>query len=327
MTTAWKRSRSTSRPTWSRISVETFTALRAYKIARQFRRRGVPVVMGGYHVTLMPEEAAQEADALVIGDAEPVWQQLLDDARQRRLQPTLRRPGPSLLDAARPRREIFAGKPYQNITLVEFARGCNFKCDFCSITAFHGANQNHRPAREVAAEMAATGSRRFFIVDDNIVSQPTKVPRAVPGADPARHQLGRAGQHPHRPGRRAARPDGQERLPGRPDRHGIAGPGQPARHGQELEPRRRQLCREPATASASTAWRSTARLSLATTTTTARSVAAQHRVRPRAEAVPGGVQPSGALPGDAALSPAASTEGRLLKPKLVARSATAGSAM
>jgi radical SAM superfamily enzyme YgiQ (UPF0313 family) len=54
-------------------------------------------------------------------------------------------------------------------------RGCNFKCDFCSITAFHGANQNHRPAREVAAEMTATGSRRFFIVDDNVVSQPAKV--------------------------------------------------------------------------------------------------------------------------------------------------------
>src|SRR5258707_13920999 len=64
------------------LSVETFTALRAYKIARQFRARGVPVVMGGYHVTLCPDEAAGEADVLVVGDAEPVWQQLLDDARR-----------------------------------------------------------------------------------------------------------------------------------------------------------------------------------------------------------------------------------------------------
>ena len=55
------------------ISVETFTALRAYRIARQFRCRGVPVVMGGYHVTLLPEEARQEADAIVVGDAEPIW--------------------------------------------------------------------------------------------------------------------------------------------------------------------------------------------------------------------------------------------------------------
>lgn len=157
------------------MSVETFTALRAYKIARQFRARGVPVVMGGYHVTLMPDEARQEADAIVVGDAEPVWRQLLDDARRGCLEPVYDGRGRHGLRGIRPARRIFAGKSYQNITLVEFARGCNFKCDFCSITAFHDANQNHRPADEVAAEMVATGSKRFFIVDDNIVSQPNKV--------------------------------------------------------------------------------------------------------------------------------------------------------
>ncbi len=154
------------------ISVETFTALRAYKIARKFRAAGVPVVLGGYHVTLLPDEAALEADAIVVGDAEPVWAQLLDDARHHRLQPRYDGRARRALVNLRPRREIFAGKQYQRITLVEFARGCNFKCDFCSITAFHQASQNHRPARDVVAEMEATGSRRFFIVDDNIVSQP-----------------------------------------------------------------------------------------------------------------------------------------------------------
>src|SRR5271165_3608471 len=68
------------------LSVETFTALRAYKIARQFRARGAPVIMGGYHVTLMPDEAQQEADAIVLGDAEPIWHRLIDDARHRRLE-------------------------------------------------------------------------------------------------------------------------------------------------------------------------------------------------------------------------------------------------
>src|SRR5438270_10389582 len=58
------------------MSVETFTALRSYRIARQFRARGVPVVMGGYHVTLMPDEAAEKADAIIVGDAEPVWAQI-----------------------------------------------------------------------------------------------------------------------------------------------------------------------------------------------------------------------------------------------------------
>jgi radical SAM superfamily enzyme YgiQ (UPF0313 family) len=156
------------------LSVETFTALRAYKIARRFRACGVPVVMGGYHVTLLPDEASREADAIVVGDAEPVWAQVLDDVRRGRLQPVYDGRGRRTLGGLRPRRELFEGKSYQNITLVEFARGCNFKCDFCSITAFHDANQNHRPVRDVAAEMEATGSRRFFIVDDNIVSQPAQ---------------------------------------------------------------------------------------------------------------------------------------------------------
>ena len=156
------------------ISVETFTALRAYKIARQFRERGVPVVLGGYHVTLVPEEAEAEADAIVIGDADGVWEQIIDDARLGRLRDRYQSDKRPTLTGIRPRRELFAGKNYQNLTLVEFARGCNFRCDFCSITAFHHASQSHRPAREVAAEMEATGSRRFFIVDDNIVSQPQK---------------------------------------------------------------------------------------------------------------------------------------------------------
>src|SRR3954452_14804810 len=67
------------------LSVETFTALRAYRIARRFREQGIPVVMGGYHVTLLPEEAAEEADAVVVGDAEPVWKQLIADVRNKNL--------------------------------------------------------------------------------------------------------------------------------------------------------------------------------------------------------------------------------------------------
>jgi radical SAM superfamily enzyme YgiQ (UPF0313 family) len=156
------------------ISVETYTALRAYRIAREFHLRGVPVVMGGFHATLLPAEVGQHADAVVVGDAESVWPGLLADARAGRLQPVYRAAPRQSLAGIRPRREIFAGKRYQNITLVESARGCNFRCDFCAITAFYQAAQHHRPAKEVAAEMESTGSRRFFIVDDNIVSQPAK---------------------------------------------------------------------------------------------------------------------------------------------------------
>jgi len=154
------------------ISVETFTALRAYRIAGGFRARGVPVVLGGYHVTLIPEEAAQQCDAIVVGDAEPVWRQLLDDARCGRLASRYDGSAPHSLAGLRPRRDLFRGKNYQRVALVESTRGCPFHCDFCSITAFHGARQNRRPPREVAAEMEASGCRWFFLVDDNLSAHP-----------------------------------------------------------------------------------------------------------------------------------------------------------
>ena len=156
------------------ISVETFTALRAYRIAAQFRVQGVPVVLGGYHVTLIPEEAAQYADAIVVGDAEPIWNTLIADARRGQLREQYDGRGQRELRDVRPDRSIFGNRNYQNITLVEYARGCNFRCDFCSITAFHKAAQSHRPARDVAEEMETSGSRRFFVVDDNVVSEPSK---------------------------------------------------------------------------------------------------------------------------------------------------------
>jgi radical SAM superfamily enzyme YgiQ (UPF0313 family) len=88
------------------LSVETFTALRAYKIARRFRACGVPVVMGGYHVTLLPDEASRESDAIVVGDAEPVWAQVLDDARRGCLQPVYDGRGRRTVGGLRPRREL-----------------------------------------------------------------------------------------------------------------------------------------------------------------------------------------------------------------------------
>ena len=67
------------------MTVETYTARRSYQLATEYRRRGVKVVMGGYHPSFLPEEALQFADAVVIGDAEGVWPEVVDDARHHRL--------------------------------------------------------------------------------------------------------------------------------------------------------------------------------------------------------------------------------------------------
>ena len=149
------------------LSVETYTARRAYQIAMEYRQRGVPVVMGGVHPTLMPDEAAQFADAVVVGDAEGVWGQLVDDARSRGLKPRYESRFPSL-EGLKVDRSIFAGKRYVKVPLVQFGRGCRFACDFCSIKSFYGNNVRHRPVSEVAAEIGALGRKQVFFTDDNL---------------------------------------------------------------------------------------------------------------------------------------------------------------
>lgn len=157
------------------ISVETYTAKRAYQIASDYRRRGVKVVMGGFHATLCPDEVAEYADAVVVGEAERVWAQVIDDARagtlQRRYQGTGGRPS---LAGLSPDRSIFKGKRYLPIGLVEAGRGCHFKCEFCAVTSVFNASQTRRPAGEILNELRyvrdAFGRKLFFFVDDNITS-------------------------------------------------------------------------------------------------------------------------------------------------------------
>ena len=91
------------------MTVETYNARRAYEVPSEYRRGGVPVVMGGYHPTFLPDEAGQFADAVVIGDAEGLWPQLLDDAVRGRLQPRYRQDDYPPLNSMRPDRTIFAG--------------------------------------------------------------------------------------------------------------------------------------------------------------------------------------------------------------------------
>jgi radical SAM superfamily enzyme YgiQ (UPF0313 family) len=129
------------------ITVETFTARRSYEIAHRYRNQGVPVVIGGYHPTLCPEEAASHADSIVLGDAEAVWPQILADARDGCLKPRYQ-------GAATPvervpfDRSIYAGIKYAPIRLVQVGRGCRFACDFCSIHAFYKRNMWQRPTRK-----------------------------------------------------------------------------------------------------------------------------------------------------------------------------------
>ena len=160
------------------ISVETYTAKRAYQIASEYRRRGVPVVMGGFHASLCPDEVAEHAEAVVVGEAEAVWPEVVDDARHGRLRKVYRSAGRPSLSGLAPDRSVFRGKRYLNVGLVEAGRGCHFKCEFCAVTSVFGATQTRRPIDRVLSEVDRVrrefGRKLFFFVDDNLTSNLTE---------------------------------------------------------------------------------------------------------------------------------------------------------
>ena len=154
------------------ISVETYTARRAYQIASEYRRRGVPVVMGGFHATLRPDEVGRYADAVIVGEAEGVWGEVVDDLRHGTLEPVYRQGARPPLSLMKLDRSIFAGKNYVPVTLIEAGRGCHFKCEFCAVQSYFGATQNRRPIGDILDEVERTrrNNRFYFFVDDNITS-------------------------------------------------------------------------------------------------------------------------------------------------------------
>lgn len=151
------------------ISVETFTARRSYQLADHYRKLGITVVLGGYHPTLLPDEAVQHADSIMIGDAEGIWEQLLADSEQGQLKPRYYADHEQPLNDYRLDRTIFTGKKYAPIELIQYTRGCRFRCDFCSIHQFYPSKVRSRPIEQLHQELLTLRPNKFFIfVDDNL---------------------------------------------------------------------------------------------------------------------------------------------------------------
>jgi radical SAM superfamily enzyme YgiQ (UPF0313 family) len=149
------------------LTVQTFTAARAYKIADKLRNKGITVVMGGYHPTFLSEEVLNHADAVVVGEAETVWQELLRDFKNSRLAKVYSGL-PLQLDDILYDRSIFAGKKYAPVTPVEFSRGCRLACEFCSVSSFHHHKHKTRPLDNVIKEIKSIKTKSISIIDDNI---------------------------------------------------------------------------------------------------------------------------------------------------------------
>jgi len=169
------------------ITVRTPVAAVAYEIADRFRARGVPVVLGGPHVSAVPLDAALHADAVAVGEAETTWPRLLADFGNGDLKqfyvcgPLTFDPGdsslfhepqlPPLDGLPLPRNELFPRRRYLMDTLLT-TRGCPFDCSFCPVSNLFGKKPRHRPVEEVVQEVASMKKRIYFNLDDNVFGVP-----------------------------------------------------------------------------------------------------------------------------------------------------------
>ena len=154
------------------LSFMTFNAPRAYEIADRFRARGKTVIVGGYHASLLPEEAALHADAVCVGEAEGTVDRIIADIRSGSLQRIYGPSRPSLRGLAVPDRSLIDRGRYAPVDTVQATRGCPHSCSFCSITSFFEHRFRTRPVEEVIDELR--GLRRYLLfMDDNITSDRT----------------------------------------------------------------------------------------------------------------------------------------------------------
>lgn len=155
------------------ITALTAAAPRAYQIAAEFRSRGVPVVMGGIHASVVPEEASQHVDAVVIGEAEGVWARVVEDARRGGLQRLYRSDDHPPLDRMpSPRRDLIHVRRYRVPNVLQATRGCPFDCSYCAVTSFFGRTYRCRSLDAVMEEYAGLPDGPVAFLDDNIVGHP-----------------------------------------------------------------------------------------------------------------------------------------------------------
>lgn len=153
------------------MTVITGTAPRAYELAGHFRGRGIPVVLGGPHVTLLPEEAQGHADAIVTGYAEQTWPQLLHDFARGQMKPRYHQ-APDLSLAGQPfaRRDLLPRFSYSTPHTFEATRACIHRCDFCVVPTAWGTRPYQKPVEEVVADIRQLGSKRLIFLDLNLIA-------------------------------------------------------------------------------------------------------------------------------------------------------------
>lgn len=156
------------------ITVDTYSAKRGYYIADQFMRLGIPVVLGGIHVTLLPAEAEQHADSIVIGDAETVWKKLITDFLNGQLKKVYTGDFEIPQNGCLPNRSLFKGNGYLPVSIIQFTRGCPYSCSFCSTAGYFNHTQIFRDPESVVEEIRRDNLKFLLFADDNITANTDK---------------------------------------------------------------------------------------------------------------------------------------------------------
>jgi len=170
------------------ITSATIYTHRAYEIADEFCRRKIPVVMGGIHPSLMPDEAGEHADTVIIGEAEMTWPQFLKDflkGNQKSRYTSVE--FPDLTGLPRPRLDLLDHSRYAFLSgkgvyrfiptpfvPIQTARGCPHQCEYCTVTAYNGKRLRPRPIEEIVNEIRESGARGALFLDDNIFANPAR---------------------------------------------------------------------------------------------------------------------------------------------------------
>lgn len=153
------------------MTVITGSSIRAYVLADHFRSRGIPVVLGGPHITLIPEDAAPHADSIVVGYAEDTWPRLLRDFAAGSLQPRYdQAPGLSLADRPFPKREMMKKQHYLTTHVFEATRACVHSCDFCVVPTAWGIKPYLKPVEDVVADIKGHWGSRIIFLDLNLIA-------------------------------------------------------------------------------------------------------------------------------------------------------------
>ncbi|MCF7957475.1 MAG: B12-binding domain-containing radical SAM protein [Phycisphaerae bacterium] len=153
------------------INVNVDTSPGAYKIAERYRQKNIPVIFGGIHASAKPQEALQHGDAVCVGEAEPVWQQILNDVQKGCLKGIYYHDRPvDLAQMPLPRWDLIRKDKYLYTSIVCASRGCPYHCDFCynSCDYMHNKHRN-RPIENVIEEIRQLGTREVMFIDDNFI--------------------------------------------------------------------------------------------------------------------------------------------------------------